>query len=91
MAVRPFPVLLDYKEHKQFPDFRSVPWEWLAPHESQALANHDQTLKTLASRGGLSPQEMLAIVHHVHVRTYLKMPLADAIQAIDDCIAQWSV
>jgi hypothetical protein len=41
---------------------RSVPWELLAPHEKQAIKNHSQDLETLASRGGLSPAEMVAIL-----------------------------
>lgn len=41
---------------------RSVPWSLLAPHEAQALANHDQTLERLAQRGGLSPFEMVLVI-----------------------------
>ena len=41
----------------------SVPWLLLEPHEQQAMSNHGgQTLKVLASRGGLSPCEALAVV-----------------------------
>lgn len=40
----------------------TVPWDLLAPHEKQALRNHDQTLKRLAERGGLSPAEMVAVI-----------------------------
>jgi len=44
---RRFPVLLNYFERKQMPNCPlSVPWSLLAPHEEQALYNHDQTLKT---------------------------------------------
>jgi hypothetical protein len=41
---------------------RSVPWEFLAPHERQALRNHDQSLARLNERGGLSPSEMVRIL-----------------------------
>jgi hypothetical protein len=41
----------------------SIPWAVLAPHEAQAQANHKQSLKTLADRGGLSVAEALAIIH----------------------------
>jgi len=39
-----------------------VPWTLLTPHENRALTNHGQTLETLASRGGLSPDEIVAII-----------------------------
>lgn len=41
---------------------RTVPWDFLRPHEQQALDNHSQSLHKLAERGGLGPAEMLAIV-----------------------------
>jgi hypothetical protein len=40
----------------------TVPWSLLAPHEPQAQANHDQSLKRLAERGGLSWTEMLCVL-----------------------------
>lgn len=43
-----------------FPD--SVPWWFVAPHEAQALANHDQTLDRLAQRGGVDWVELEGIV-----------------------------
>jgi hypothetical protein len=41
----------------------SVPWSLVAPHELQARNNHDQSLRRLAERGGLSPGELWCIVH----------------------------
>lgn len=41
----------------------SIPWSLIAPHERQAQANHDQSLETLAARGGLSPIEAVAVLH----------------------------
>ena len=40
----------------------SVPWEFVAPHDSQAQRNHSQTLARLAERGGLSLCELLAVL-----------------------------
>lgn len=40
----------------------SIPWRMLEPHEPQALRNHDQTLKRLAERGGLSIAEALLVL-----------------------------
>lgn len=39
-----------------------VPWSFVAPHEGQALRNHDQTLERLAQRGGLGAEELVAVV-----------------------------
>ncbi len=36
---------------------KKIPWGLIEPHEKQALTNHDQTLKRLAERGGLSSVE----------------------------------
>jgi len=49
---------------RRFPivDGPSLPWAMLLPHERQAKANHDQSLETLASRGGLACYEALAVL-----------------------------
>lgn len=49
---------------RRFPiqDGPSVPWEYMAPHESMAQKNHGQTLEHLASRGGLGCGEAELIV-----------------------------
>ena len=51
---------------KEFPILKSngatIPWESIAPHEAQALKNHGQSLEKLASRGGLSWCEALAVL-----------------------------
>ncbi len=54
-----FPVLHEpnYKGKEEF-----IPWEVIEPHERQAYINHGQSLKRLASRGGLSYREMLAVL-----------------------------
>lgn len=45
---------------------QSVPWDFVAPHERQAMLNHGgQSLKRLAERGGLSPRELLAVMSDV--------------------------
>ena len=40
----------------------SIPWDMIAPHETQCVRNHGQSLERLAERGGLSPSEALAIL-----------------------------
>lgn len=39
-----------------------IPWAMIQPHERQAHANHSQTLKRLAERGGLSASEAMAVL-----------------------------
>lgn len=50
------------REMREDPHPAGVPWAFVEPHHAQAMINHDQTLNRLADRGGLSPQEMLAVV-----------------------------
>jgi hypothetical protein len=62
--LRRFPVLKgpsgDKRRYAHWPD--TIPWHLLDPHEAQALKNHSQTLRRLAERGGLSPDEILAVL-----------------------------
>lgn len=60
MTARMFPVLLTGYAGIDCP--KQVPWSLLAPHEHQAQRNHGQDLEMLASRGGLGPDEMLAVI-----------------------------
>ena len=65
---RRFPIMHDT-------EIKSVPWAVMAPHEAQAQANHHQSLEQLASRGGLSPCEAVAIIEH---RAWFRMPFTEA-------------
>lgn len=60
---RQFPIIRDYilRERPDCP--KTIDWEILTPHERQALKNHSQPLERLAMRGGLSPNEVVAIVN----------------------------
>jgi hypothetical protein len=63
-----FPVLQSYRFWLEFPDCpRWVDWTILEPNEKQAVVNHSQSLEKLASRGGLSPHEIYAIMHEMKV------------------------
>lgn len=67
MSERMFPVLWqgsreELEEYQRRSCPREVPWSLLAPHEAQAIDNHSQTLERLASRGGLSPFEMVLVI-----------------------------
>ena len=59
MSNRTFPIM-NHGEPKCCPS--SIPWDIIAGHEEQAYHNHGQSLELLASRGGLSPCEAVAIL-----------------------------
>jgi hypothetical protein len=56
---------------------RWVPWALVEPHEPQAWVNHGQTLRRLAERGGLGPDELWCVMHRKHWRE--RPTLAEAI------------
>lgn len=61
-----FPIMDDHERvdlgrGRQFPGF-NIPWRIIESHEPQAKFNHDQTLKRLAERGGLSPMEAVCVL-----------------------------
>ena len=64
---------------KEFPILKSngetIPWESIASHEEQALRNHGQSLEKLASRGGLSWCEALAVLRD---SKFIAMPEEEA-------------
>lgn len=55
-----------------------VPWNWIAEHEAQALANHGQPLKWLAERGGLSRSEVICVLRDL---PWEALPAMDAAEA----------
>jgi hypothetical protein len=66
---------------------RAIPWDLIAPFEAQALINHDQSLQRLAERGGLSPDEMLAVMEN---RKFKRMSLEDAVEGLKGKLAGFS-
>ena len=64
---------------EEFPILKSngvtIPWKSIAPHEKQALINHGQSLEKLASRGGLSWCEALAVLQD---SKFIEMPEEEA-------------
>lgn len=63
-----------------------IPWAMIAPHESQALKNHDQTLERLAERGGLAPSEAVAVLED---RKWCSLPLDVAERKLDGHVEEW--
>lgn len=63
-----------------------VPWGLLGKHEAQALRNHMQSLARLNERGGLSPDEMCAVIED---RPWHPMTPADAVGKLKEHLAAW--
>ncbi|KFZ26321.1 MAG: hypothetical protein KQ78_01494 [Candidatus Izimaplasma bacterium HR2] len=77
------PVLSARSLVKTYPDCPlSVPMSVL--NETPAKANHSQTLKRLAERGGLEPTEILA---NIECRDWRRMDMAQAIDRLNKLIA----
>lgn len=58
-----FPILMTVTMRRDYPDMpTSVPWDLVRPHEQRAVSNHNQNLRRLAERGGLSPEELLCLL-----------------------------
>jgi len=65
-----------------------VPWAMLTPHEKQAMLNHGgQSLQEIAARGGLGPDEMIAILDD---RKWTPMPLSEALDEVYRRAAAWT-
>ena len=73
MLIKLFPVLGDHSSlWKRFPDCpKFIDLSIIAPHEAQAIKNHSQTLSELSRRGGLSPDELCAVIND---RAWYAMP-----------------
>lgn len=63
-----------------------IPWDMIAPHERQAERNHYQSLRTLHSRGGLSPCEAVAVLED---RPWRRMADKDAADALAGHLARY--
>lgn len=70
---------------------RSVPWDVIVPHESQAKRNHGgQSLERLAERGGLSPREFVAVVTNRSYREIERLNTTDeeAVEFVKRCVTE---
>ena len=75
-----FPIL----SWKKFPGCPpSIPWALVRDCDDQARRNHNQSLNTLAGRGGLDPCELYAIMHGGSLRTAALVPAEEAVKYIN--------
>ena len=63
-----------------------VNWDMMEEHEAQAETNHDQSLRVLAERCGLSACEAVAILEN---RPWRMMPLDEAFRRLGEIERQW--
>jgi hypothetical protein len=90
-----FPIMASRRQNHEPRAFQGfdVPWSMMTPHEAQAKANHSQTLQQLASRGGLSASEALAVLTN---RDWFDMPAEDrdelqAVHKVRQMVSEWEV
>lgn len=62
----------------------TIPWALIEPHAEQAQTNHMQTLQRLNERGGLSPDEMVAVLDD---RRWRAMTREEAAQRLLEILA----
>ncbi len=83
MAGTKFPIAVDWAERAKHPEWPThVDWDKLLPYEWVAVRNHQQTLCTLASRGGLSPQELYCVINCLPCRGTAFPPVEELITTI---------
>jgi hypothetical protein len=73
------PILDGYAE-----TVKEIPWSLIAGHERQANLNHNQSLRELARRGGISPYEAMAIIQD---RPWTRMSPGEADRILRELIA----
>lgn len=78
----------NYPYHSQGKKGPDIPWEMIASHEKQADRNHGQTLRGLASRGGLCAIEMLAVL--TDSRINLRLTEEEAVERLTELVAAWN-
>ena len=61
-----------------------LPMEAFEPHDEQAYKNHDQSLRRLQERGGLSVCEAVAILEN---RSWRRMTTGDALKRLAELMA----
>lgn len=99
MSDRTFPVLWPGdRKHKTALEAlgcpRTVPWAFIAEHADACARNHDQSPEVLASRGGLAPNEILAVIEPdaatYRVREALwRLPPEQSVPALKEALLAW--
>lgn len=64
-----------------------IPYDLVKQHERQAILNHGQNIDTLASRGGLSYEELAAVLYNSPFNKNLSLEKAK--KAVDIAMDRW--
>lgn len=83
-VTRLFPIMRTRHTSENSP---SIPIDMLLPHEGQALTNHQQSLRALSARGGLSECEALAVLED---RPFRKMSPDEARAKLEALVRTWT-
>lgn len=85
MAYQP-----NFIEKKVFPILGNkecyIAWDIIQGHEEQAKRNHGQSLERLAKRGGLGPDELVAVLED---RAWHSMNPEEAKTRLNEIVANW--
>ena len=74
------------KQIRALPEYpESIPWALAIAHLEQMNRNHSQTASQLARRGGLSPEELVAVLED---RPWRSMSMADACRRLAELVKQ---
>ena len=90
--MKMFPIMTDHRDVAEVRQSFGIamvvqmPWPMMLQHQEQALKNHDHTIVTLASRGGLSACEALAVLED---RPWQQMSMAAAHSKLKDLFSDW--
>ena len=57
-----------------------ISWELIVKHEMQCIVNHGQSVRRLAARGGLCPEELMAVLED---RSWFPMDTKEAIDQLN--------
>lgn len=79
--TKKFPVMTTPRREGAF-----ISWEIIEPHREQAHRNHGQTLERLAERGGLGPEELVAVLED---RLWHPMDYKEAESRLGELISNW--
>lgn len=88
MRERQFPIQGAWhrEEHRNIRD-SSIPWDLIGPHNRQSLENHaGQDLEKIASRGGFSPDEAVAVIED---RKWTLMGQQEAILRLAELVSEY--
>lgn len=81
-----FKVLLPTKELRTADCPAFVPWPLVQAHAMQCMHNHSQTVQRLHERGGLAPDELVAVLND---RKWVLMSDTKAIAELKELVDKW--